>query len=1120
MVPGRLETPPGHSNSTGNTDAPKLHNGQYNNTLNGGGVPQTTQPTASQSQLSYQHQYPTGGFGVSTGYSESNFHANSRARIISFAQGPGGDPQRMGQMDPAKNLTGRPMAPVPVSRNNSSGSHWQPTPHNVLTTPTSIMMGHGQGIVSTTPPDTTSFGTSPMFPFSDSPVSPRRTSNFLYRRAPHAVYTGNNNNNSNSNSPAPGNVGTNDSAFQQALQTPFPHRDIPCCGIIHATYDDLLRHCALEHTANPNANGSLANAKPGNGNSGNAGPAALPIYPNYGGIAPAITRAAFHEARNGSNGANGQDWSQYYPPLYQHPTHLAHGPSGLSGLFPAGTGNVDADLSALLANQPNVNDAETRGAQILAQKRTLSAAAFSVGSYSAIELKRIREEFRLSGVDFSDILMQSGDAGQAMYGMTPGNGMRSGMGTGYQPQQELSEEMLESLLAPSRVDGNAGGNPLYQQPFMYPGSSVAANDETDYADASNPQQNSHRRGSQTDQEVEATRTTPMAVPRPGTHAQMRALHDADDDNHNDSAHPLHRPRGNSNSSLSDGHGAGQTSALSQKLAQTSSTMAAPQPGHFAPTSSLAAPIPVNNNMLSSEQQPGNAMDFLIANFQASSLRTPPMMPQSGQIPSEFALDANADYVETRPASHSRPDAAAYDDVSNANGPVPSRQHLASQNLGVQSAHTQDPAMPHGLQTSAPVLPPEFRNQPVYMPAYGYADYSSILVGQGMNHLGAPYQQYANGLVYSEQMYPSGGVNAPQRQQQHPNHDTHVQAAIPLQQPATAVRQTAQTQSLSANAFPPATSAGNPATPAAHHPSPAPSTTSRVPPTAPATTPSAAAAVAARPKAKPRARKERPHGPTHSDSASTVESGDAGTPITADAPTPSTPLIGPAKPHPCPHPNCNKSYKNPNGLKYHLEHGHPELYESTSKAAAEADAAGEDDPKNAVKPFICRVLVDDAAAKAVKGATPQGERPPTTIMVQCEKPYKNLNGLKYHLIHAHGLDDVQCKKLLAVAKVEAKEVLEAFNALAAAEEKAAANEAVLKEEEDKPDVGRNVTTTTTTQDSGSGYVEYSSYPRGYDVGETPSYDADLDVNGMLAQLLDLPPPNHDVSGLIGDSDLRQ
>lgn len=64
-----------------------------------------------------------------------------------------------------------------------------------------------------------------------------------------------------------------------------------------------------------------------------------------------------------------------------------------------------------------------------------------------------------------------------------------------------------------------------------------------------------------------------------------------------------------------------------------------------------------------------------------------------------------------------------------------------------------------------------------------------------------------------------------------------------------------------------------------------------------------------------------------------------------------------RPYICPQPGCGKTYKNPNGLKYHLQHGH--------------DASNE----LAERPHVC---------------------PVTT----CGKRYKNPNGLKYHLQHAH------------------------------------------------------------------------------------------------------------------------
>lgn len=71
-----------------------------------------------------------------------------------------------------------------------------------------------------------------------------------------------------------------------------------------------------------------------------------------------------------------------------------------------------------------------------------------------------------------------------------------------------------------------------------------------------------------------------------------------------------------------------------------------------------------------------------------------------------------------------------------------------------------------------------------------------------------------------------------------------------------------------------------------------------------------------------------------------------------------------KPFACPVPGCNKSYKNPNGLKYHATHGHcrQKLGPNGEKIAVE-------------KPYKCRVA-------------------------GCHKRYKNPNGLKYHLANNH------------------------------------------------------------------------------------------------------------------------
>ncbi|KAI7901813.1 uncharacterized protein BX663DRAFT_89551 [Cokeromyces recurvatus] len=67
-----------------------------------------------------------------------------------------------------------------------------------------------------------------------------------------------------------------------------------------------------------------------------------------------------------------------------------------------------------------------------------------------------------------------------------------------------------------------------------------------------------------------------------------------------------------------------------------------------------------------------------------------------------------------------------------------------------------------------------------------------------------------------------------------------------------------------------------------------------------------------------------------------------------------------RPYRCHIENCDKAYKNANGLKYHRIHGHCQSSDSN-------DLLG--------KPFICFVS-------------------------SCRKGYKNLNGLKYHMEHAH------------------------------------------------------------------------------------------------------------------------
>ncbi|KAI8338687.1 hypothetical protein BC941DRAFT_423588 [Chlamydoabsidia padenii] len=66
-----------------------------------------------------------------------------------------------------------------------------------------------------------------------------------------------------------------------------------------------------------------------------------------------------------------------------------------------------------------------------------------------------------------------------------------------------------------------------------------------------------------------------------------------------------------------------------------------------------------------------------------------------------------------------------------------------------------------------------------------------------------------------------------------------------------------------------------------------------------------------------------------------------------------------KPYKCMVQGCDKAYKNPNGLKYHKEHGH----------------CNDNEMNETPKPYQCTI----------------GD---------CGKRYKNLNGLKYHVEHSH------------------------------------------------------------------------------------------------------------------------
>lgn len=75
-------------------------------------------------------------------------------------------------------------------------------------------------------------------------------------------------------------------------------------------------------------------------------------------------------------------------------------------------------------------------------------------------------------------------------------------------------------------------------------------------------------------------------------------------------------------------------------------------------------------------------------------------------------------------------------------------------------------------------------------------------------------------------------------------------------------------------------------------------------------------------------------------------------------------VGRPKPFRCPKPGCNKSYKQANGLKYHITHG-------------QCNFAPKDPNSDDLKPYSCQV--------------------------GCNKRFKNMSGLRYHYLHSdeHG-----------------------------------------------------------------------------------------------------------------------
>ncbi|KAJ7207928.1 hypothetical protein GGX14DRAFT_634450 [Mycena pura] len=147
--------------------------------------------------------------------------------------------------------------------------------------------------------------------------------------------------------------------------------------------------------------------------------------------------------------------------------------------------------------------------------------------------------------------------------------------------------------------------------------------------------------------------------------------------------------------------------------------------------------------------------------------------------------------------------------------------------------------------------------------------------------------------------------------------------------------------------------------------------------------------------------------------------------TAGAATPATILL-PQKPFRCPKPHCSKSYKQANGLKYHLTHGSCSygpakdveavralLERKRANANANANAtaapvAEEDDSASASPPTPNAAQASNATSAPGLSQAEINEvearmRPFACGVGDCSRRYKNMNGLRYHYQHSgdHG-----------------------------------------------------------------------------------------------------------------------
>ncbi|KAG5641442.1 hypothetical protein DXG03_005216 [Asterophora parasitica] len=178
--------------------------------------------------------------------------------------------------------------------------------------------------------------------------------------------------------------------------------------------------------------------------------------------------------------------------------------------------------------------------------------------------------------------------------------------------------------------------------------------------------------------------------------------------------------------------------------------------------------------------------------------------------------------------------------------------------------------------------------------------------------------------------------------------------------------------------------------------------------------------------------------TNSTSASTLPNSPVHTP--SHTPLPPTTSLLLSKPFRCPKPNCNKSYKQANGLKYHMTHGscnfappkdleHVKdlLERKRREREANAQAAGGTSTSSGLarsaslssigrgstqEPFLQNLThsaygdlgsITETELREVEREAEKRVRPFACGVGDCQRRYKNMNGLRYHYQHSgdHG-----------------------------------------------------------------------------------------------------------------------